>query len=69
MGFRLEREMRFAGSRRGTTLKLGQSYLGAHSRYQALFVLAIRYVAVTIAAPCLRTAKMAKHILDMVERL
>ena len=44
MGFRLEREMRFAGSRRGTTLKLGQSYLGAHSRYQALFVLAIRYV-------------------------
>lgn len=41
-GIPLEREMRFAGSRRGTTLKLGQSYLGAHSRYQALFVLAIR---------------------------
>lgn len=36
MGFRLERELRFAGCSPGTTSKLG-----APSRYQALFVLAI----------------------------
>lgn len=39
MGFRLKRELRFAGSRPGTTLNLG-----AASRYQALFVLAISTV-------------------------